>query len=41
MKSFQWSEIQEFDLSDVEPELETRLQNINANDCCVLVYTVS
>lgn len=39
--SSQWSEIQEFDVSDVEDELEKRLDNVHANDCCVLVYTVS
>lgn len=39
--STQWTEIQEFDVSDQEEELEKRLDNIHANDCCVLVYTVS
>lgn len=37
----QWSEIMEFDVKDVEEELEKRMENIYANDCCVLVYTVS
>lgn len=36
----QWSEIQEFDLTDVEDELDRRMENIHSNDCCVLVYTV-
>lgn len=36
----QWSEIQEFDVSDVEEEFEKRMDDIRANDCCVLVYTV-
>lgn len=28
------------DVSDVEEELEKRMENIYSNDCCVLVYTV-
>lgn len=39
--NLQWSEILEMDISDVEDELEKRIDNIHANDCCVLVYTVS
>lgn len=28
------------DVTDVEEELEKRMENIYSNDCCVLVYTV-
>lgn len=39
--SFQWSEIEEFELDEYEDELQRRLQNMSVNDCCSLVYTVS
>lgn len=37
----QWHEVQELDLSDVEDELNKRLDSIYVNDACVLVYTVN
>lgn len=37
----QWSDIQAFELDDFDAELEKRINNIYANECCVLVYTVS
>lgn len=36
----QWAEVQAFDVRDLDEELEKRMENIYANDCCVLVYTV-
>ncbi|BFF94140.1 very long-chain-fatty-acid--CoA ligase bubblegum [Drosophila madeirensis] len=36
---YRWSEIESMNVSDVEDQFKTRLENIAINECCCLVYT--
>ncbi|XP_022214352.2 very long-chain-fatty-acid--CoA ligase bubblegum [Drosophila obscura] len=36
---YRWSEIELMNVSDVEEQYKTRLENIAINECCCLVYT--
>jgi len=35
----QWAEIESMNVSDVEEQYKTRLENVAINECCCLVYT--
>ncbi|XP_017068129.1 very long-chain-fatty-acid--CoA ligase bubblegum isoform X1 [Drosophila eugracilis] len=36
---YRWSEIESMNVSDVEDQYKTRLENVAINECCCLVYT--
>jgi long-chain-fatty-acid--CoA ligase ACSBG len=36
---YRWDDLEKMDTSDVEEEYQQRLADINANDCCSLIFT--
>jgi long-chain-fatty-acid--CoA ligase ACSBG len=36
---YRWEDLEKMDVSDLEEEYQRRLADINANDCCSLIFT--